>query len=419
LLSGVRRLSKFIEEVLLPSLPQNIVIFIDEIESVKSLDLPTDDFFALLRACYDKRADQPEYRRLTFALLGVTPRTDLISDKNRTPFNMGRAIQLNNFELHEAMSLAQGLASKTGNVKAVLEEVLAWTGGQPFLTQKVCQLVLSASEPIPTDAEAEWVEELIQNRVIKNWEVQDEPEHLKTISDRFLCSQQPTGRLLTLYDQIWQQGEIQTDDSPEQMELLLSGLVLRQAEKLRVSNRIYQSIFNQNWVDTLRRREDQVTASLEQVLARAAQDIKNPIAFMYNNLRVASEYVPDLLELLNLYAKHYPHPVSEILDKAEEIDLEFVVKDLPKLLSSLKLGAERSQQLVLRLKNFSRCFTRLPQQWQAQWFLEDENAASLCRALIDVFGGRIVRNLPTHELDSWQEYKLLAINHVKGQTLLP
>lgn len=97
-LSCVQRLNEFVEEVLLVEVEQNIVIFIDEIDSVLGLSFPIDDFFAWIRASYDKRARQPAYRRLTFALLGVATPSNLIADKNRTPFNIGRAIQLNGFE---------------------------------------------------------------------------------------------------------------------------------------------------------------------------------------------------------------------------------------------------------------------------------------------------------------------------------
>jgi CHASE2 domain-containing sensor protein len=255
LLSNVQRFGKFIEEVLLKSIPQNIVIFIDEIDSILSLKFK-EDFFALIRACYNNRADKPDYRRLTFTLLGVATPSDLIQDKQRTPFNIGRAIELTGFCIQEAQPLAVGLATKASNPQAVLQAVLNWTGGQPFLTQKVCKLILTANSAIPTGKEAEWVEQLVLLRVIENWESQDEPEHLRTIRDRILRDEQRAGRRLGLYQEILQQGEIAADDRPEQMELRLSGLVVEQgvgarhsSPVLRVYNRIYESVFNQPWVD--------------------------------------------------------------------------------------------------------------------------------------------------------------------------
>src|SRR4028119_154046 len=144
LLSNVQRLSKFIEEVLLKLIPQNIVIFVGEIDSILSLNFNSDDFFAVIRDCYNKRADHPDYRRLAFALIGVARPSDLIADKRRTPFNIGRAIEMSGFGIQEAQPLAMGLATKASNPQAVLQAVLDWTGGQPFLTQEVCKLIRSA-----------------------------------------------------------------------------------------------------------------------------------------------------------------------------------------------------------------------------------------------------------------------------------
>ena len=273
LLSYVQRFGTFLEEVLLESISQNIVIFIDEIDSVLSLSFNLDDFFALIRECYNQRADKPIYRRLTFALLGVATPSDLIQDKQRTPFNVGRPIELTGFQLHEVEPLVQGLAVKTSNPQALMQGVLDWTGGQPFLTQKVCKLILSADDAAPAGQEAAWVEDLVLTRVIENWEAQDTPEHLKTIRDRLLLSgEQRTGRLLGLYQQIVQQGEIAADDSPEQMEMRLTGLVVKREGKLRIYNRIYQTVFNQDW---LNKALDELRPYAESLNAWRASDCQD------------------------------------------------------------------------------------------------------------------------------------------------
>jgi GAF domain-containing protein len=251
MLSPVQCLSEFIEKVLLVQVFQNIVIFVDEIDSVLSLNFPTDDFFAWIRACYNQRVDKPEYYRLAFALLGVATPSDLIRDKTRTPFNIGRAIELCGFQVDEAEPLTKGLEGKVSNPQVALREVLAWTGGQPFLTQKLCKLILTSKSPITTDSEAVWVEKIVRSHIIENWEAQDEPEHLRTIRDRILSIEQRAGRLLVLYQQIWQRDEVAADGSSEQMALCLSGLVVRRRwqGKLSVYNPIYALVFNQRWVD--------------------------------------------------------------------------------------------------------------------------------------------------------------------------
>jgi AAA-like domain len=162
-------------------------------------------------------------------------------------FNIGQSIQLEGFKEHEAQPLLQGLAEKVSHPQTVLKEVLAWTSGQPFLTQKLCNLIRNASSPIP-NGEAEWIENLVRTNVVDHWESQDEPEHLKTIRDRLLKSQQSV-RLLDLYQQILYQGAVVAPNSSEERELLLSGLVVKHQRSLRVNNRIYESIFDLSWVE--------------------------------------------------------------------------------------------------------------------------------------------------------------------------
>ncbi|MEH1771131.1 MAG: AAA-like domain-containing protein [Nostoc sp.] len=246
--SLVTRFRKFLEEVLLVEVQEDIVIFIDEIDSVLSLNFPTDDFFALIRACYNKRVDNPEYNRLAFCLLGVASPTNLIQDKNRTPFNIGQAISLKGFQLYEAEPLEKGLHGKFNNPQAIMQEILNWTGGQPFLTQKLCQFMVEESEQDNPRS----VEQVVKSRIIENWESQDEPEHLRTIQARILRDEQRAGYLLELYQQvrlIEEQSEVTADDTLEQSELQLSGLVVRQQGKLRIYNQIYREIFDFNWIE--------------------------------------------------------------------------------------------------------------------------------------------------------------------------
>jgi hypothetical protein len=153
------------------------------------------------------------------------------------------------FKEHEAQPLLQGLVEKVSNPQVVLKEILAWTNGQPFLTQRLCQLIRNSSSPIPTKGEAEWIENLVQTQVIDNWESQDEPEHLRTIRDRILKSERQAAQLLEIYRQILQQGEIPVVDTPQARELLLSGLVVKQQGFLKVHNRIYKLIFDNSWME--------------------------------------------------------------------------------------------------------------------------------------------------------------------------
>lgn len=250
MLTPLARLGTFIETVLLDQINQPIVIVIDEIDSVLSLGFPTDDFFAFIRACYNRRPEQAAYQRLRFVLIGVATPSDLIADKDRTPFNLGRAIELHGFQLTEVQPLIHGLKAQADDPQQVLAEILRWTGGQPFLTQKLCRLLVEiGDEPIAAGQEAAAIDALVQSALLTNWEAQDNPDHLKTISRRILEKDKFfSGRLLRLYQQVLQQGELSADDSREQNELRLSGLVVKQNGALKVFNPIYQAVFNRQWL---------------------------------------------------------------------------------------------------------------------------------------------------------------------------
>jgi adenylate cyclase len=266
LLSPVQCLRLFIEEVVLRKVPQRIIIFVDEIDRVLSQKFSLDDFFALIR-CFS-RQDRTYEKRITFALLGVATPGHLIQDKSQTPFNIGQAIELQGFRLDEAYHLTKGLKGKVKRPEVIMQEILNWTGGQPFLTQKLCRLVIQSldrkGEPkgafppeiadLETQWEAQFIKQVVKSQILENWEAQDEPEHLKTIQNRILRNEQSSGRLLGLYQSILQTSALQTsaiatDSSPEQMELRLSGLVVERQGQLVVYNRIYQAVFSHTWIE--------------------------------------------------------------------------------------------------------------------------------------------------------------------------
>ncbi len=251
-LSPMNRFNKFIGDILLKNAAlaeQQIVIFIDEIDSLLRLPDLANEFLGLIRACYNKRAEQSEYNRLTFAILGVASPYDLMKDANyhSLPFDCGYGIELHGFQWQETEPIATGLKVKSEQYQALMKAVLDWTSGQPFLTQKLCKLIVASEEEIPPGSEAEWVEKLVRSQIIENWEIHDEPEHLRTIRDRILRQKTRSIKLLKLYQLIREQGEVPIDNSPEQTELRLSGLVSKRQNQLKIRNRIYQEVFDSSW----------------------------------------------------------------------------------------------------------------------------------------------------------------------------
>jgi uncharacterized protein YifN (PemK superfamily) len=247
-LSAVNFFGNFLRDILLKYVESNIVIFIDEIDSIISLEFKIDDFFALIRCFYNRRVDNVEYNRLTFVLLGVATPSDLIQDKTRTPFNIGYGVELTGFTFAESQALAKGLSVKTNQPEKLLELILNWTGGQPFLTQKICNLVLNSSD-LSEGNEEEWLDNLIRTNIIENWQAKDDPEHLRTIERRILIDEKMLGELLDIYQKIYQQGEVISQNTGEEGKLQLSGLVVKRNNHLQVYNPIYREVFNQQWID--------------------------------------------------------------------------------------------------------------------------------------------------------------------------
>ncbi len=230
--SPIQRLTQFVEEVLLQEVEQPIVICFDEIDSVLSLNFAIDAFFAWIRACYNQRANRAIYQRLTFCVMGVATVSNFIRDRTRTPFNIGRDISLSGFTKSDAQVLATGLEGKVSNPERVLEEVLEWTGGQPFLTQKLCQLIYESRSGLlnPNSGDEIDVRDFVRSRIIDNWEEQDNPQHLRTIRHRLLFNPSTGRRMLKLYQEILAKGEIADDSSPDGIQLRLTGLVVQQTD---------------------------------------------------------------------------------------------------------------------------------------------------------------------------------------------
>ncbi|MEQ8386926.1 MAG: CHASE2 domain-containing protein [Coleofasciculus sp. A1-SPW-01] len=260
-LSPFDRFSKFVDEEVLGRVAGKIVIFIDEIDSILNLEFK-DDVLGFIRTCYNKRATQQKYQRLTFALLGVATPSDLIADNQRTPFNIDSlAIELKGFTREEAKPLVGGLEGKVPHPDAVLQAILNWTGGQPFLTQKVCRLVcqtvgeerhidyLTKPALLRGNYSQSLVDQVVRSHILDNWLSQDHPEHLRTIRDRVLSGYQDSQRVLTLYHRILKRKKVPADENNLQQQLRLSGLVVKRGGQLQVANRIYASVFDRHWVN--------------------------------------------------------------------------------------------------------------------------------------------------------------------------
>jgi PAS domain S-box-containing protein len=146
-----------------------------------------------------------------------------------------------------------------------------------------------------------------------------------------------------------------TDRKAAEMNLLASI-----AEKELLANQATaQAKQIQEAMQTLQQTQSQLVqtekmSSLGQLVAGVAHEINNPVSFIYGNISHAENYINDLFKLVKLYQVHYAKPTAEIQTFAEAIDLEFVIEDLPKVMNSMWIGAERIVEIVASLKTFSR-----------------------------------------------------------------
>jgi hypothetical protein len=254
--SNLGKYEDFLEGCLLNNIKGNIVFFIDEIDSAIHLPFSVDDFFGFIRGCHEDRTSKKQYERLTFCLMGVASPNRLIEDGDRTPFNLGTAITLSPFptDLANRKSFEMMKPLLNGGLEDIniLQEILNQTGGQPFLTQKLCDLIVKERKNNSFNT----VEEVVNLKIINNWSIQDEPAHLNTIQRRFDENKyKPLAfRSLDLYEKILENQSLNADNSQEEIELKLSGLVLQQENILKPYNPIYTSVFDRNWVKAEKRK---------------------------------------------------------------------------------------------------------------------------------------------------------------------
>lgn len=242
-LTPVQRFTDFLPNIILTQIKTPVIIFIDEIDS--TLKLPfTDDFFAAIRFCFNSRAMQSEYDRVTFVLLGVALPTELIQDRQRTPFNIGRAINLKEFSREDALPLQAGLEKLyPGQGQGILDWIFTWTHGHPYLTQKLCRAIAEA----PVDNwSAGTVEQLVDRLFFS--EAGRKEDNLQFV--RSNIERHPDRRsLLRLYQRVYRGETVKEDErSPLQNRLKLIGLVRPVNRTLQVRNEIYRRVFDLAWV---------------------------------------------------------------------------------------------------------------------------------------------------------------------------
>jgi hypothetical protein len=242
-----QRLLRFFREVVNESVKGPLVIFLDEIDS--TLKLPfTDDLFTAIRSMYNDRPLVPAYERITFCLLGVASANELVKDRRSTPYNVGETLELGDFDAarEDVSALAAALSDDPRTGTAVIERVLYWTGGHPYLTARLCVDLHAAGTSAVAD-----VDRYVETAFVALDRVRSDAHFAQTL--RFVETRLTSGRAaLSLYRRILNGAREKDVPAVAHNELKLSGLVKRDAEGyLVVRNPIYRRLFNLKWVESL------------------------------------------------------------------------------------------------------------------------------------------------------------------------
>ena len=242
-LSGAQRMTKFFEEVLLKEVAEPVVVFVDEIGATLGLDF-TDDFYAAIRYLYNARAIKPEFKRLSFAILGVAAPGELIRDPQRMPFDFRQSVELGDFTYEEASPLAEGLNLPPGEAKQVLRLAMKWTNGHPYLTQRLCIAMVEARHLRWTEAD---VDRVVADTFFGAMSEQD--GNLQFVRDMLTKRAPDVEGALTTYGEIRAGNAVRDEErSTVITHLKLSGIVRREGAGLRTRNRIYETVFDEQWV---------------------------------------------------------------------------------------------------------------------------------------------------------------------------
>ncbi|GBF31013.1 hypothetical protein MnTg04_00966 [bacterium MnTg04] len=239
------RLFDFFWEIVLANTNRPVTVFFDEIED--TLGLPfAEEFFSGLRACHNSRAAEPDFERLRFVIIGVATPMQLCPNQAHAPFPISRQIDLNDFTMTEACGLLPGLGLDAQHAARALERIRYWTGGHPYLTQKICRAVSRR------DAGADigdTVDEIVNEQFLARNRAREEP-NLAMIRRR-LSLRRKDAVALKLYGKLCKGTAIAHDPrSQVHQTLCLAGLVrANKQHQLVVRNRIYKQVFTPRWVN--------------------------------------------------------------------------------------------------------------------------------------------------------------------------
>lgn len=240
----------FLKDFALSHTDKNVVIFIDEIDSLVRVEESGDSdihFFSVLRRCYQHKKSTGPLSRLNFVVLGVALPLQLAGQQDLPLFEKGMQIKLHDFELKNSKNLARGFEHLDCDKEELLEAIFDQTDGQPILTQKLCRSI-AINERVIID-----IKNLVKVHCgflfinAKNLEFDN---NLQNIENRIFNNKAYKYKMLDIYKKLYEGTNIKykADDITQQY-IILSGLVKVKKGELVISNNIYKEKFNEVWLN--------------------------------------------------------------------------------------------------------------------------------------------------------------------------
>ncbi|USR90141.1 AAA-like domain-containing protein [Phormidium yuhuli AB48] len=226
---------------------QTLVIFLDEIQQLIYWKLQ-NSFLGFLKAI----AGDPIFAQVKFVVLGVARPPDILTD-SQFAFNAAYPVELKGLS-GDCSPLLKGLQNVSEHPDAVLQEILSWTGGKPFLTQLLCDFAAQELRNVQPDELPGKIEHLVNTHLVEDWRKRDRQSHFQEIERWFkngYTGVQDRQKTLKLYSGLLKRRKPEPfSHCPEDFSLIVSGLAEKRDGMLVVANRIYEQVFDSDWIET-------------------------------------------------------------------------------------------------------------------------------------------------------------------------
>ena len=291
-----KRFGDFLKAEVLPAIAHNLVIFLDEIESPMYCGLQNDVIEVIRSLSSDVNSEN--LSKLKLVILGVAKPAEILTETG-VAFNVGDRLEIGPLT-GDCVELWGGIEAIPGEVKEAIGHILQWTGGQPFLTQVICDLVVREGKKDASVSWKEHIEKIVDRELFTKWTNLDLQSHFTEIENYFFriedSSNHDNLKALSDYRQILSTGAIEfAENENSHWDLLISGLAIKQRTRsgtlLKVTNPIYAKIFDNNWIHSIEQkiglpfteyRENQLadsTAMIPEAREFALAEISNYLQF--------------------------------------------------------------------------------------------------------------------------------------------